>query len=69
MTCLFDAVRILATPVLGPRRTPVALRHRGTGSLFGDDGCVAFADEADAARFLACHACEPDAWETVPLAS
>jgi hypothetical protein len=68
MTCLLDAVRTLATPVLGPRRTSVALRHRETGNMFGDDNLVAFGDKADALRFIACHACEPEAWETIPLA-
>ena len=47
----------------------MALRHRSTGQLFGDRELVAFPDEADAKRFIASHACEPDAWETVPLAS
>ena len=69
MTSLLDAVRSLASPVLGPRRARVALRHRDTGVLFGDEECVAFADEADAERFVADHACEPEAWETIPLAS
>jgi hypothetical protein len=69
MTSLLDAVRNLASPVLGPRRARVALRHRDTGVLFGDEEYVAFADEADAARFVADHACEPEAWEPIPLAS
>ena len=69
MTSLLDAVRTLASPVLGPRRARVALRHRDTGVLFGDEEYVAFADEADAAQFAAAHACEPHAWETIPLAS
>jgi hypothetical protein len=69
MTSLLDAVRSLASPVLGPRRVRVALRHRDTGVLFGDEEYVAFADEADAVRFVADHACEPEAWEPVPLAS
>lgn len=68
-TSLLDAVRNLASPVLGPRRTRVALRHRDTGVLFGEEDYVAFADEDDAARFIANHACEPGAWETIPLAS
>jgi hypothetical protein len=68
-TFLLDAVRNLASPVLGARRSRVALRHRDTGVLFGSDDYVAFADEHDAARFVADHACEPEAWETVPLAS
>jgi hypothetical protein len=68
-TFLMDAVRALASPVLGPRRARVALRHRDTGVLFGDEDYVAFVDEGDAVRFVADHACEPDAWETVPLAS
>ncbi|GEM_PF-6443086 len=68
-TFLLDAVRNLASPVLGPRRTRVALRHRDTGVLFGDEEYVAFADEDDAVRFVADHACEPEAWETIPLAS
>jgi hypothetical protein len=55
--------------VLGPRRARVALRHRDTGVLFGEEDYVAFADEADAARFVADHACEPEAWEPIPLAS
>jgi hypothetical protein len=66
---LLDAVRTLASPVLGPRANRVALRHRDTGVLFGEEDYVAFADEHDAARFVADHACEPEAWETVPLAS
>jgi hypothetical protein len=68
-TFLLDAVRNLASPVLGARRSRVALRHRDTGVLFGSDDYVAFADEHDAARFVADYACEPEAWETVPLAS
>ena len=68
-TFLLDAVRTLASPVLGHRRARVALRHRDTGVLFGEEDYVAFADEHDAARFAADHACEPEAWETVPLAS
>ena len=68
-TFLLDAVRTLASPVLGPRRARVALRHRDTGVLFGDEDYMAFADEDDAARFVAGYACEPEAWETVPLAS
>jgi hypothetical protein len=69
MTYLLDAVRTLATPVLGPRRTSVAIRHRETGNMFGHDDLVSFADQADAQRFIERHACEPEAWETVPLAS
>jgi hypothetical protein len=68
-TSLLDAVRNLASPVLGQRRPRVALRHRDTGALFGDEDYVAFADEDVATRFVADHACEPEAWETVPLAS
>ena len=68
MTCLLDAVRTLASPVLGPRRSSVALRHRTTGRLFGYDDLVAFANPDAARRFIQHHACEPDAWETVPLA-
>jgi hypothetical protein len=68
-TFLLDAVRNLASPVLGPRRPRVALRHRATGALFGHDDYVVFADDNDAVRFLSQHACEPEAWETVPLAS
>jgi len=68
-TFLLDAVRTLASPVLGPRRSRVALRHRDTGVLFGDEDYVAFADEDDAVRFVANHACEPEAWEPVLLAS
>jgi hypothetical protein len=64
-TLLLDAVRTLASPVLGPRRSRVALRHRDTGALFGGDDCVVFAHEDDAAHFIARYACEPDAWETV----
>jgi hypothetical protein len=30
---------------------------------------VSFADEAAARQFIEHHACEPEAWETVPLAS
>jgi len=69
MSSLLDVVRTLASPVLGPRRTSVVLRHRSTGQLFGDSDLVAFPDEAQAKRFISSHACEPDAWETVPLAS
>ena len=68
MTCLLDAVRSLASPVLGPRRSAVGLRHRGTGHLLGHDDLVAFADEAAARRFVEHHICEPEAWETIPLA-
>ncbi len=68
MSSLLDVVRTLASPVLGPRRTSVALRHRSTGQLFGDEH-VAFPNEDSAKRFIAAHACEPDAWETIPLAS
>jgi hypothetical protein len=68
-TSLLDAVRNLASPVLGQRRTRFALRHRATGALFGDDDLVVFADDNDATQFVSLHACEPDAWETVPLAS
>jgi hypothetical protein len=68
-TCLLDAVRNLASPVLGQRRTRFALRHRATGALFGHDDLVVFADDNDATQFLSLHACEPEAWETVPLAS
>ena len=71
-TFLLDAVRTIASPVFGRRPGRVALRHRDTGLLFGHVGeqdYVAFADEHDAARFVADHACEPEAWETVPLAS
>lgn len=68
-TFLMDAVRTLASPVLGSRRPRVALRHRDTGALFGDEDYVAFADEDDAVRFVANYACEPEAWETIPLAS
>src|SRR5436305_5480221 len=38
-------------------------------NLFGDAELVAFPDEADAKRFIATHACEPQAWEAIPLAS
>jgi hypothetical protein len=69
MTFLLDAVRSLASPLVGPGPTRVALRHRDTGALFGDEDHVAFADEKDAARFVYAHACEPEAWETIPLAS
>ena len=69
MSSLLDVVRTLASPVLGPRRTSIVLRHRDTGQLFGDSDLVAFPGEADAKRFIASHACEPDAWETIPLAS
>ncbi|MBV8234811.1 MAG: hypothetical protein JO075_03825 [Acidimicrobiia bacterium] len=62
-------MRTLASPVLGPRPVRVALRHRDTGVLFGEEDYVAFADEHAAARFVADHACEPGAWETIPLAS
>ena len=67
-TFLLDAVRTLASPVLGPRRPRVALRHRDTGVLFGDEDYVVFADEDHAARFIAGYACERDAWETILLA-
>ena len=69
MSSLLDVVRTLASPVLGPRDTSVALRHRTTGQLFGDDDLVAFPDEAQAKRFISSYACEPDAWEAIPLAS
>ena len=75
MTSLLDAVRTFAEPILEPifgrRRVPVMLRHRDTGVLFGPahDRAVAFDDEGDALRFLHRHACEPEAWEAVPLAS
>ena len=70
MTSLLDAVRTLATPVFCRRRSSVTLRHRATGVLFGgvDDDALAFTDEAEARRFLGRHACEPDAWEPVPVA-
>jgi hypothetical protein len=68
-TFLMDAVRTIASPVFGPRRHRVALRHRDTGALFGDEDYVAFADEDDAVHFVSNYACEPEAWETVPLAS
>jgi hypothetical protein len=70
MTILLDAVRTLTEPIFGRRRVPVLLRHRATGALFGHaDEAVAFDDEGDAVRFVNQHACEPDAWEPVPLAS
>ena len=47
----------------------VAVRHRETGNLFGEEDFVAFPDEAEAKRFIDHHACEPGAWETVLLAS
>ena len=76
MTSLLDAVRTLVDPFFEPffgrRPAPVMLRHRATGVVFGpthDSVAVAFDDEGDALRFLHRHACEPEAWEAVPLAS
>jgi hypothetical protein len=74
MTSLIDAVRTLAEPLLGRRRAPVLLRHKDTGALFGHDHdqeqeAVAFDDEDEARRFVIRHACEPEAWEPIPLAS
>ena len=76
MTSLLDAVRTFAEPILEPifgrRRVPVMLRHRDTGILLGpaqDGAAVAFDDADDALHFLDRHACEPEAWEAIPLAS